>query len=192
MYAIIGLGNPTAKYEKTRHNIGFDVIDVLADKMSIEMKTKKHKAIIGQSFIGSEKVILVKPQTYMNLSGEAVRAVVDFYKINPESDIIVIYDDVSLKTGQLRIRGKGSAGGHNGIKSIIAHLGTQTFKRIKVGVGADGNGDLVNHVLGKFNRDDRVVIDEAIENAASAAAVIVLEGIDAAMNKYNMVQESKV
>ena len=185
MYAIIGLGNPTAKYEKTRHNIGFDVIDVLADKMSVEMKTKKHKAIIGQGFIGSEKVILVKPQTYMNLSGEAVRAVVDFYKINPESDIIVIYDDVSLKTGQLRIRSKGSAGGHNGIKSIIAHLGTQTFKRIKVGVGADGDGDLVNYVLDKFNRDDRVVIDEAIENAASAAAVIILEGIDAAMNNFN-------
>ena len=166
MYAIIGLGNPDKKYDKTRHNVGFDVIDELARQMSVEVKTKRHKALCGIGQIGSEKVVLVKPQTYMNLSGESVRAVIDFYKLNPESDIIVISDDISLPTGKIRIRAKGSAGGHNGLKSIIAHAGTDKFKRIKVGVGAN-EGDLVKHVLGKFSKQDRVVVDEAIRNAAS-------------------------
>lgn len=185
MYAIIGLGNPTEKYAKTRHNVGFDVIDRLADEMSVNVNMRKHKALCGQGFIGNEKVILVKPQTYMNLSGESVRAVIDFYEISPESNIIVIYDDISLNIGQLRIRGKGSAGGHNGIKSIISHLGTDRFNRIKLGVGSDESGNLINHVLGRFGKSDRHVVDEVIEDAAAAAAVIVLEGLDAAMNKYN-------
>jgi len=176
MYAIIGLGNPDKKYEKTRHNVGFDVIE--------EVKTKRHKALCGIGTIGSEKVVLVKPQTYMNLSGESVRAVMDFYKLDAKSDIIVVSDDISLPVGKIRIRTKGSAGGHNGLKSIISHAGTDGFTRIKVGVGAN-EGDLVKHVLGKFSKQDRVFVDDAIRDAASAAEVIVMYGAQTAMNKYN-------
>lgn len=184
MYAIIGLGNPDKKYDKTRHNIGFDVIDELAGQMSIDVKTKRHRALCGIGQIGSEKVILVKPQTYMNLSGEAVRAVVDFYKLDATSDIIVISDDISLPTGKIRIRTKGSAGGHNGLKSIISHAGTDGFTRIKVGVGAN-EGDLVKHVLGKFSKAERQKVNDAIRNAASAAEVIIMYGAQTAMNKFN-------
>lgn len=184
MYAIIGLGNPDKKYEKTRHNVGFDVIDELADQMGIEVKTKRHKALCGIGTIGSEKVVLVKPQTYMNLSGESVRAVMDFYKLDAKSDIIVVSDDISLPVGKIRIRTKGSAGGHNGLKSIISHAGTDGFTRIKVGVGAN-EGDLVKHVLGKFSKQDRVFVDDAIRDAASAAEVIVMYDAQTAMNKYN-------
>lgn len=184
MYAIIGLGNPDKKYEKTRHNVGFDVIDELAEQMGIEVKTKRHKALCGIGIIGSEKVVLVKPQTYMNLSGESVRAVMDFYKLDAKSDIIVVSDDISLPVGKIRIRTKGSAGGHNGLKSIISHAGTDGFTRIKVGVGAN-EGDLVKHVLGKFSKQDRVFVDDAIRDAASAAELIVMYGAQTAMNKYN-------
>lgn len=184
MYAIIGLGNPDKKYEKTRHNVGFDVIDELAEQMGIEVKTKRHKALCGIGTIGSEKVVLVKPQTYMNLSGESVRAVMDFYKLDAKSDIIVVSDDISLPVGKIRIRTKGSAGGHNGLKSIISHAGTDGFTRIKVGVGAK-EGDLVKHVLGKFSKQDRVFVDDAIRDAASAAELIVMYGAQTAMNKYN-------
>ncbi|MFR4318717.1 MAG: aminoacyl-tRNA hydrolase [Eubacterium sp.] len=184
MYAIIGLGNPEKKYEKTRHNVGFDVIDELAEQMGIEVKTKRHKALCGIGTIGSEKVVLVKPQTYMNLSGESVRAVMDFYKLDAKSDIIVVSDDISLPVGKIRIRTKGSAGGHNGLKSIISHAGTDGFTRIKVGVGAN-EGDLVKHVLGKFSKQDRVFVDDAIRDAASAAELIVMYGAQTAMNKYN-------
>lgn len=184
MYAIIGLGNPDKKYEKTRHNVGFDVIDELAEQMGIEVKTKRHKALCGIGTIGSEKVVLVKPQTYMNLSGESVRAVMDFYKLDAKSDIIVVSDDISLPVGKIRIRTKGSAGGHNGLKSIISHAGTDGFTRIKVGVGAN-EGDLVKHVLGKFSKQDRVFVDDAIRDAASAAELIVMYGARTAMNKYN-------
>lgn len=185
MYAIFGLGNPEKQYDKTRHNIGFDVIDELAERLGVSVTTKRHKALCGTGMIGSEKVILVKPQTYMNNSGESVRAVMDFYKLNPETDIIVIYDDISLDVGKLRIRAKGSAGGHNGIKSIINHAGTQNFKRIKVGVGGNGDRDLVNHVLGKFGANERKIVDESIENAAKAAEIMIVEDINAAMNKFN-------
>lgn len=184
MYAIIGLGNPDKKYEKTRHNVGFDVIDELAEQMGIEVKTKRHKALCGIGTIGSEKVVLVKPQTYMNLSGESVRAVMDFYKLDAKSDIIVVSDDISLPVGKIRIRTKGSAGGHNGLKSIISHAGTDGFTRIKVGVGAN-EGDLVKHVLGKFSKQDRVFVDDAIRDAASATELIVMYGAQTAMNKYN-------
>ena len=184
MYAIIGLGNPDKKYEKTRHNVGFDVIDELAEQMGIEVKTKRHKALCGIGTIGSEKVVLVKPQTYMNLSGESVRAVMDFYKLDAKSDIIVVSDDISLPVGKIRIRTKGSAGGHNGLKSIISHAGTDGFTRIKVGVVAN-EGDLVKHVLGKFSKQDRVFVDDAIRDAASAAELIVMYGAQTAMNKYN-------
>lgn len=185
MYAIFGLGNPDKEYDKTRHNIGFDVIDEMASRMGVAVSTKRHKALCGVGTIGGEKVILVKPQTYMNNSGESVRAVMDFYKLDPKTDIIVIYDDISLDVGKLRIRGKGSAGGHNGIKSIINHAGTQEFMRIKVGVGDKGNKDLVHHVLGKFGSDERKLVDEAVEKAAAAVEVMLIEDINTAMNKYN-------
>ena len=184
MYAIIGLGNPEKKYDKTRHNIGFDVIDELASQMGVQVNTKRHKALCGVGQIGSEKVILVKPQTYMNLSGESVRAVMDFYKLDPTKDIIVIADDISLPTGKIRIRAKGSAGGHNGLKCIIAHAGTDQFTRIKVGVGAN-QGDLVKHVLGKFSKGERKIVDDAVRNAASASEVIVMYDVQTAMNKFN-------
>ena len=184
MYAIIGLGNPEKKYDKTRHNIGFDVIDELASQMGVQVNTKRHKALCGVGQIGREKVILVKPQTYMNLSGESVRAVMDFYKLDPIKDIIVIADDISLPTGKIRIRAKGSAGGHNGLKSIIAHAGTDQFTRIKVGVGAN-QGDLVKHVLGKFSKGEREIVDDAVRNAASASEVIVMYDVQTAMNKFN-------
>lgn len=184
MYAIIGLGNPEKKYDKTRHNIGFDVIDELASQMGVQVNAKRHKALCGVGQIGSEKVILVKPQTYMNLSGESVRAVMDFYKLDPTKDIIVIADDISLPTGKIRIRAKGSAGGHNGLKSIIAHAGTDQFTRIKVGVGAN-QGDLVKHVLGKFSKGERKIVDDAVRNAASASEVIVMYDVQTAMNKFN-------
>ena len=135
MYIIAGLGNPGSKYEKTRHNMGFRVIDLLAEKYHIDMNTKKHKAICGTGVIEGVKVLLVKPQTFMNLSGESIREAVDFYKVDPETEFLVIYDDISLAPGHLRIRKKGSAGGHNGIKNIILHLGTQVFPRVRVGVG---------------------------------------------------------
>ena len=134
MYIIAGLGNPGNRYEHTRHNAGFEVIDILADRMGICVDEKKHKALCGRGALEGQKVILIKPQTFMNLSGESLRAAADFYKVEPEN-IIIVYDDVSLEPGQLRIRGKGSAGGHNGIKNIISHLGTQEFPRVKVGVG---------------------------------------------------------
>ncbi len=184
MYAVIGLGNPDKEYDKTRHNVGFDVIDELAYQMSIEVKTKRHKALCGIGLIGSEKVVLVKPQTYMNLSGESVRAVMNFYKLNPESDIIVISDDINLETGKIRIRAQGSAGGHNGLKSIISHAGTQKFKRVRVGVGAN-EGNLVKHVLGKFSKGERELVEDAIRDAASAVEVMIIEDINTAMNKYN-------
>ena len=172
MYAVFGLGNPDKEYDKTRHNIGFDVIDELASQMGVEVKTKRHKALCGIGNIGGEKVILVKPQTYMNLSGESVRAVMDFYKLDPENDIIVISDDINLATGRIRIRAQGSAGGHNGLKSIINHAGTQKF-------------NLVNHVLGKFSKGERVLAEQGIKDAASAVEVMILEDINTAMNKFN-------
>ena len=145
---------------------------------------KRHKALCGIGNIGGEKVILVKPQTYMNLSGESVRAVMDFYKLDPENDIIVISDDINLATGRIRIRAQGSAGGHNGLKSIINHAGTQKFKRVRVGVGAN-EGNLVNHVLGKFSKGERVLAEQGIKDAASAVEVMILEDINTAMNKFN-------
>lgn len=186
MYIIAGLGNPTKEYEHTRHNVGFDTIDVIADRFRIGMSEKKHKAIIGKGHIEGNKVILVKPQTFMNLSGESLREIVDYYKIDEESELIVIYDDISLAPGKLRIRKKGSAGGHNGIKSIIAQLGTQNFYRIKVGVGEKPKGwDLADYVLGHFNKEETVLMQEAFQSAADAVTTILTEDIDMAMNKYN-------
>lgn len=185
MYIIAGLGNPTREYEGTRHNIGFSVIDRLADEYNISMDIKKHKAICGKGMIAGEKVILVKPQTYMNLSGESLREVVDFYK-EDINHVLVIFDDISLDVGKLRLRPKGSAGGHNGIKSIIAHLGSDQFKRIKFGVGDKPAGyDLADWVLGRFNKDDAVTIKEGMDRACSAVEIILTEGIQSGMNKFN-------
>ena len=185
MYLIAGLGNPTKEYDKTRHNAGFAVIDTLADKYRIDVSEKKHKALCGKGVIEGRKVLLVKPQTFMNLSGESIRAAVDYYKIEPE-DIIVIYDDISLDPGQLRIRLKGSAGGHNGIKNIIAHLGTQEFPRIKVGVGAKPpRMDLADYVLSRFSPDEQKQMDKAFQEAAEAAVSMMTDGAERAMNQYN-------
>ena len=186
MYMIAGLGNPGKEYNNTRHNIGFAFIDALAQEYDINVMDVKLKALTGKGMIGGQKVLLVKPLTFMNLSGESVRAAADFYKVDPE-DILVIYDDISLEPGQLRLRGKGSAGGHNGIKNIIAHLGTQEFPRIKVGVGDKPKGmDLADYVLGHFSKEDQAKMDEAFKDAADAAEMILDKGMDAAMNHYNM------
>jgi PTH1 family peptidyl-tRNA hydrolase len=186
MKIIAGLGNPTKEYEGTRHNIGFSVIDKLADKYNISMNEKKHKAICGKGMIEGEKVILLKPQTYMNLSGESVVDAVNFYKVDPEEDVIIIYDDIDLDVGKLRIRAKGSAGGHNGMKNIIAHLGTQVFPRIRVGVGAKPkNWDLADYVLGRFPKEELPEIEAGRETACEAVKIIVSQGVEAAMNRIN-------
>ena len=186
MYIIAGLGNPTKKYEHTRHNIGLDVIDHLAEQYNISMNTKKFKGVCGVGTIEGNRVLLLKPQTFMNLSGNSVGEAVEFYKLDPARELIVIYDDIDLDPGNLRIRKKGSAGGHNGMKDIIAHLGTQEFLRIRVGVGAKIEGqDLVNHVLGHFSGEDRKLVEDAISNAADAVRLMVQEQTDTAMNQYN-------
>lgn len=189
MYIIVGLGNPTSRYAGTRHNVGFEVIDRLAKKYGIDVNTKKHKAMIGKGVIGTQKVLLVKPQTFMNLSGESVREIIDYYKAK-ESDLIIIYDDISLAVGQLRIRAKGSAGGHNGIKSIIQHTGTQEFWRIKVGVGEKpAHRDLADYVLGRFQGEEKEIMEEAFLDAADAAVVMMQDGIEAAMNQFNRMRK---
>ena len=186
MFLIVGLGNPEKKYDKTRHNIGFDTIDALADKYNISMNEKKHKALCGTGVIDGVKVLLAKPQTYMNLSGESVRELVNYYKVDPESELIVVYDDISLAPGQIRIRKKGSAGGHNGIKNIIANLGTDRFMRVKVGVGEKPkNWDLADYVLSPFTKDERPLVNLAIEHAAKAIEQMLNGDVDAAMNEYN-------
>lgn len=186
MYIIVGLGNPGDKYETTRHNAGFCTIEALAGKYGIDVSTDKHKAKIGKGVIEGNKVILAKPQTYMNNSGESIREIVDFYKEDPETQLIVIYDDISLAPGQLRIRKKGSAGGHNGIKSIIQHLGTDVFLRIKVGVGEKPKGmDLADYVLGHFSADEKIVMKDAFSKGAEAAVSIMNDGPDKAMNMFN-------
>ncbi len=185
MKIIVGLGNPGAKYAGTRHNIGFSVIDELAEKYNIPLHEKKHKAVFGRGIIEGEKVILAMPQTFMNLSGESVKPLADYYKCAPE-DIIVIYDDIDLDVGRLRIRGKGSAGGHNGMKNIILHLGSQDFVRIRVGVGAKPkNMDLADYVLSRFGKEDLPFIREGCTKACDAAALIIRDGAAKAMNRFN-------
>lgn len=186
MFVIVGLGNPEKKYDNTRHNIGFAVMDAIADKYNISISDKKHKALCGSGVIEGNKVLLVKPQTYMNLSGESVAEVMNYYKLDPETEMIVIYDDISLAPGNIRIRKKGSAGGHNGIKNIIAMTGTDKFLRIKVGVGEKPKGwDLADYVLGHFDDEDKEFMDEAIENAMAAVVLMMNDEVDKAMNEYN-------
>ena len=186
MILIVGLGNPGKQYEHTRHNVGFDVIDVMADKYNISVTEKKHKALCGKGIIEGQKVVLAKPQTFMNLSGESVAELLNFYKSDPETELIVIFDDISLAPGNIRVRKKGSAGGHNGIKNIIAMTGTQNFMRIKVGVGEKPAGwDLADHVLGHFDAADRKLVESAMEDAMGAAILMMQGEADKAMNDYN-------
>ena len=183
MYLIVGLGNPGEEYRGTRHNVRFDAIDIISKKYNIELNRVKFKGVYGEGFIDGKKVMLLKPTTYMNLSGESIGEVANFYKI-PHEDIVVIYDDISLDIGKLRIRVKGSAGGHNGIKSIISCLGGDMFPRVKVGVGAP-KGNLVSHVLGKFTPEERTILNKALEASSEAAITIMTKDTNEAMNKFN-------
>lgn len=186
MIVIAGLGNPGKEYEKTRHNAGFEVIGRLADSMGIDVSANKVGGLIGKGVMGGQKVLLVKPMTYMNCSGECIRAVLDYYHLEAKDSLVVIYDDISLPPGEIRIRQKGSAGGHNGIKNIIAHLHSDQFCRIKVGVGEKpSGGDLVNHVLGHFSRSDREKMEEGYDKALKALPVIVSGDVQRAMNEFN-------
>ncbi len=185
MYVIAGLGNPGREYENSRHNAGFGALDALAGRFGIGLREKGHRGLYGKGIIGGEKVILVKPMTYMNLSGECVRSLMDFFKIPPEQ-LIVIYDDIDLDPGVIRVRAKGSAGGHRGMKSIIQHLGTQEFARVRIGVGAKPpEMDLADYVLGHFPKDQQELMEKAYEDGAAAAAALVTEGCDKAMNLFN-------
>lgn len=185
MYIIVGLGNPTPEYKGTRHNVGFEVVKVLADRFDIEMDTIKHKALFGRGVIEGNKVILAMPQTYMNLSGESVRELMDYYKTDL-SELIIVYDDIYLKPGQIRIRKSGSAGGHNGMKNIIAHLGSDDFKRVRIGVGEKPKGyDLADYVLGHFTGEEKSLMEGAFIDGANSIIKIMNDGIDAAMNEFN-------
>lgn len=191
MYIIAGLGNPGKEYENTRHNIGFDVIDKIAEKANIAVIEKKQKALTGRGIFAGQKVVLVKPLTYMNLSGESIREVVDYYKADPEAELIVVSDDISLSVGQIRIRKKGSAGGHNGLKSIIAQLKTDGFMRVKMGVGEKPKGwDLADYVLGHFSKEEREIMDEAAARAAEAIQMMIDGDVDGAMNHFNTKKEA--
>lgn len=186
MYIIVGLGNPKKEYENTRHNIGFDVIDKLAEQENISVLEKKHKALIGKGYVAGQKCVLAKPQTFMNLSGESVRELIDYYKVDEKDELIVISDDISLDVGQLRIRKKGSAGGHNGLKNIILHLGHDTFLRVKMGVGEKPKDwDLADYVLGHFSAEERRIMDEAAGRATDAIRMMITEDADTAMNEFN-------
>lgn len=188
MYLIAGLGNPGKEYANTKHNIGFITIDYLAEKHDIKLNKIKHKALSGEGFISGEKVMLLKPQTYMNLSGESIREAVDYYKIDMEN-LVVIYDDIDIPMGSLRIRKKGSAGTHNGMRSIIRLLGDDGFPRIRIGIGGDREDiPLTNYVISGFrNKEEVKIMEEAVMNAASAIEVLIKDGLDASMQKYNYI-----
>ena len=185
MFLIVGLGNPGRQYEHTRHNAGFDVMDALAEKYNISISESGHKALFGKGMIGGHTLVLLKPSTYMNLSGKAVRYWLDAEKI-PRENLLVVVDDIALPFGTFRMRTKGSAGGHNGIKNIIAMTGTENFKRIKVGVGEKPAGwDLADHVLGRMSEEDRAAFEEAVKESVKAVEMILEDEIDQAMNDFN-------
>lgn len=185
MYLIVGLGNPEKEYANTRHNMGFNVINKIAQEYKIELTKEKFQGIYGMGQIESEKVILLKPQTYMNLSGISIREFVNFYKIEKEK-IIVIYDDVDIEPGLIRIRKKGTAGSHNGMKSVVNELGTINFIRIRVGIGKPKyENDMINHVLQKIDESEKEIINQGIELAYLATIETIKKNIDVAMNKYN-------
>ena len=185
MKIIVGLGNPGKQYEKTRHNVGFEVIDELAKKWSISLDQAKHKGIYGVGTVRGEKVLLLKPLTYMNLSGESISAVMHFFKVEV-ADVIIIYDDLDLPPGKIRLRQKGSAGGHNGIKSTIAHLGTQEFNRIRIGIGRPiGRMPVPDYVLGRFSKEDWEQVGATIEKSAAACETWLEKPFVQVMNEYN-------
>lgn len=190
MKVVVGLGNPGKKYEGTRHNVGFDVLNELAQRFSAVSWNSNFEAITTEIMIGSEKVLLVAPQTFMNLSGRSVRAVVNFFKL-PLTDLLLVYDDINLPTGKLRLRSSGSAGGQKGLKNTIDQLGTEEFARLRVGIDRpSGNTQVVDHVLQKFTKAERNVIDDSVYQAASAVECWSQDGIDAAMNRFNMSESS--
>ncbi len=185
LFIVVGLGNPGKKYDNTRHNVGFDTLDLLGARHGIKISRLKFKALIGEGSIGGERVILVKPQTFMNLSGESVREIAEWYKV-PLSDIIIIYDDIDLDTGKLRIRSKGSAGTHNGMRSVLYHIQSESFPRIRIGIGRPPEGwDLAGYVLSRFGEDERKIVNTSIDLAAEAVSSIISGGIETAMSKYN-------
>ena len=185
MYLIIGLGNPEEEYSKTRHNMGFNTINKIAEQYNIKINKKKFQGLYEITTIEDKKVVLVKPQTYMNLSGNCVKEIADFYKVFPE-EILVIYDDMDIEPGKIKIRKKGSSGGHNGMKSIIQMLGTEEFSRIRIGIGRPKhNGDEINYVIGSIPDEEIPKLNNGIEIAKEAVIEILENGIDSAMNKFN-------
>ena len=186
MYIIAGLGNPGAKYENTRHNMGYRTIDILSDKWGIKVNLEKHRSLCGSGIIEGEKVLLMKPLTYMNRSGEALAEAVHFYKTDPENELIVIYDDIDLPAGSMRVRPKGSAGGHNGMMDIIKLLGTDSFTRIRIGVGAKPQGwDLADWVLSRPGEEDEALLNEVRIRAAEAVSSIITRGVEPTMSGFN-------
>ena len=185
MYLIVGLGNPEEDYSKTRHNMGFNVINKLADKYKIEVNKKKFDGLYGNGIIEGEKVILLKPQTYMNLSGKSIIQCVNFYKI-PLENIIVIYDDIDIEPGLIRVRRHGSGGSHNGMKSVIEELNSEEFIRVRVGIGKpEYNGDMINYVIGAVPKEEIEELQRGVEKAKDAVVELINNGVDIAMNKYN-------
>jgi len=188
MYVIVGLGNPGRKYENTKHNMGFLTVDILAERNDIKVNRIKHKALVGEGFIGGKKVMLVKPQTFMNLSGQSVREIVNYYNIEPH-ELMVVYDDVDISAGTLRMRKKGSAGTHNGMKSIIYDLGFDDFPRLRIGIGTENRGDMISFVLSGFTGEDRKKIETVLNKGAMALEAWLSKGIDSAMGEYNTKKE---
>ena len=191
MKLIVGLGNPGPEYDRTRHNMGFKVIDKLSAKYSIEVNHSKFKGMYGTGLINGEKIILFKPYTYMNLSGEAVEQIAAFYKVDLE-DLIVIYDDIDIAPGLIRIRKSGSAGSHNGMKSVTQMMGSSAFPRVRVGTGKPDNTDhLIEYVIGAIDEDEKPLLEEGIQKAADAVSMIIEENIDLAMNRFNIRPEKE-
>ncbi|MGI6257700.1 MAG: aminoacyl-tRNA hydrolase [Anaerovoracaceae bacterium] len=188
MFVIAGLGNPGRKYAQTRHNLGFITVDVLAEELGVKVNKIKHKALVGEGNLGGHKFMLVKPQTYMNLSGDSLGEIVDYYKLPPEN-LLVIYDDMDFETGVIRVRKKGSAGSHNGMRSIIGRLGTDQFPRIRIGIGGAAKdafpGDIRDFVTGGFTSMEKEPLENAVRRAVAAAKCYMEDGIDKAMNRYN-------
>lgn len=190
MFIIAGLGNPGLLYEKSRHNAGFQAIDALAERLGVTLTKKDMEGLYGEGRVGFERVLLVKPQTYMNLSGNCLQKIVHFYKV-PVENVIVMYDDIDLPVGSLRIRANGSAGTHNGMRSVVACLNSQNFPRVRIGVGSQGDGELKDFVLGKPSKQDQQVLEESFKNAADAAELIVKGEIAKAQMQYNKKHEGK-
>ena len=184
MFVIVGLGNPGRKYQNTRHNLGFITLDRLAEKHNIKVSKIAFKALVGEGSINNQKILLVKPQTYMNLSGESVREVLSYYKVDTEN-LIIIYDDIDIETGKLRIRKKGSAGSHNGMKSVIYQIKSEDFPRIRIGIGGHRKMSLRDFVTGGFSKEEKPLLEDAVERGVVAVESIIIKGIDEAMNKHN-------